>query len=338
LFFIRAGAIYEGLVSVSSPQPEPDLGDPELMSRLVLSYDPATVPENPYGDPPLDAVLREYRQRLGDTSLLVPVAAMRCVRALIALSQGPALLVVGDKGTSRIEEIVQRTVPQRPQHGGAFSMDVNLHAIGRYVENLGGGALHTQQLDRHFKVAALLTGGPADSFPETRLAFRDAMDAFSPFDYHRLSMYSRKQEYEMPPDFVMALLKLGDWDPYVLAYYARSLARQADKMSDVMKLEVKRALERTWESFFPMSQDVAFEIANVFSSLNLRKDALRFYGESLKLNGPHHITLHNMGLCMYLLGQPEEALKFMDQSLEMKPDYGHARDWRNRIQAELSGS
>ena len=44
-----------------------------------------------------------------------------------------------------------------------------------------------------------------------------------------------------------------------------------------------------------------------------------------------------MGLCLYFLQQPQEALRFMDRSLEVKPDYARAREWRNRLLAETGG-
>ena len=92
-----------------------------------------------------------------------------------------------------------------------------------------------------------------------------------------------------------------------------------------------------WDNFYPMGADVAFEIARILAALQLPLDALRYYKESLRLFGPHHATFYNMGICLYQLQQPQEALRFMDRSLALKPDYARAREWRNRLQAELGG-
>lgn len=44
-----------------------------------------------------------------------------------------------------------------------------------------------------------------------------------------------------------------------------------------------------------------------------------------------------MGLCLYYLQQPMEALRFMERCLAVKPDYARAREWRNRLRAETGG-
>lgn len=337
LFFVKEGSLHEGMVTALSSQDEPDRADPQMLGRLTFQYGQRRAAEPYYGEPALDGLLREYRDHLGDTAVLVPIGAIRCLDNLAALSGGRLLLVSADKGVTGMEEIVALAEPHRARHGDCFSMDVNFHALGRYVEARGGLALFPIQRDRHLKTTAFVLGGPPGAFPESSLAFRESLESFSPFDYYRLSSRVRKGYPEPPLEFILSLLKLADWDYQFVVTYAPVIARQAAQASDGLKWELRRALDAVWENFYPMGVDLAFEIGRILAAMQLPLDALRYYKESLRLVGPHHATFYNMGLCLYFLQQPQEALRFMDRSLALKSDYPRAREWRNRLLAETGG-
>jgi hypothetical protein len=336
LFFVKDGTLHEGLVTTLSSQPEPDPADPGVLGRLTTRYSQRPATAGYYGEPALDATLEEYRDRLGDTAVLVPIGAIRCLDHLARLSDGRLLLVSADKGVTGVEEIVRQAEPHRVRHGDCFSMDVNFHALGRYVAARGGHALFPLR-DRNLKTTAFLLGGPAEAFPESRLAFRESLESFSPFDYHRVSSGIRKDYAEPPLEFILSLLKLGDWDYQFLVRYAPVIAREAAQATEGVKWELRRALDAVWDNFYPMGVDVAFEIGRILAAMHLPLDALRYYKESLRIAGAHHATFYNMGLCLYHLQQPAEALRFMDRSLALKPDYPRAREWRNRLRAETGG-
>jgi tetratricopeptide (TPR) repeat protein len=336
LFFVKDGALHEGLVTTLSSQDEPDLTDPRVLGRLTTRYGQRPAAAAYYGEPALDATLQDYRDRLGDTALLVPIGAIRCLDHLARLSDGRLLLLSADKGVTGVEEIVRQAEPHRVRHGDCFSMDVNFHALGRYVEARGGHAFFPLR-DRNLKTTAFLLGGPAAAFAESRLAFRDAVESFSPFDYHRVSSGIRKDYAEPPLEFILSLLKLGDWDYQFLVRYAPVIAREAARATEGVKWELRRALDAVWDNFYPMGVDVAFEIGRILAAMHLPLDALRYYKESLRIAGAHHATFYNMGLCLYYLQQPAEALRFMERSLAIKPEYPRAREWRNRLRAEIGG-
>jgi hypothetical protein len=138
LFFVKEGALHEGRVTTLSSQEEPDHNDPQMLGRLTTRYSQRPAVEPYYGEAALDVLLHEYRDRLGDTAVLVPIGAIHCFENLARLSGGRLLLVSADKGVTGVEEIVAQAEPHRVRHGDCFSMDVNFHAIGRYVEARGG--------------------------------------------------------------------------------------------------------------------------------------------------------------------------------------------------------
>ena len=332
LFFVSDGALLEGLVTTLSSREEKDLTEPGLLSRLTTRYGQRPANADYYGDDALDGLLREYRDGLGETAVLVPIGALRCLEHLQAMAGGRLLLVSADKGVTGFQEIVRQSEPHRVRHGDCFSMDVNFHAIGRWVEARGGQALLPVR-DRQLKTTAFVLGdGP---FPESRHAYRESLESFSPFDYHRVSSGVRKAYAEPPLEFILSLLKLGDWDYQFLVRYAPVIAREAATATEGVRWELRRALEAVWEHYYPMGVDVAFEIGRILAAMSLPLDALRYYKESLRIAGAHHATFYNMGLCLYHLQQPQDALRFMEKSLELKPGYPRAREWRNRLRAEL---
>lgn len=339
VFWIRSGVLHEGRATLLSSRQADELADPEALERLTVRYEqrPASFPC--YDDETLDRVLAGYASRLGDTSLLFPIGALRAVRSLAALAGGRLLLVSGDKGYTQESELLARGDPLLTLHGGGcFSMMVNYHAIGLYLREMGGQVLHSASHDKRLKVSAFLLGGAEGAFPETASAFRQAIDGFSPADYYVLASGLHKDQPPPPLGLILSLVKLGGFDPHLLLRFAGPLAQQAHDAPEPQRLELLRALEKCWEHFYPMDADLPFELGRIYAALERPADALRFYLESLKLYGEHQATLFNAGLCLCRLQRPREALRLMERALAVKEDYAPAREWRVKIQDELAGS
>ena len=130
LFSIVNGQLYERLSTIHSPQPEPNLTDPELISRIEISYDNQLVTTGPYAEAVFNQILADYRQRLANTDILFPILALRCLNRWRELAGGRLLLISGDKGYSREEDLSFLEEPYIATHGPVFSMMVNYHALG----------------------------------------------------------------------------------------------------------------------------------------------------------------------------------------------------------------
>jgi tetratricopeptide (TPR) repeat protein len=217
-------------------------------------------------------------------------------------------------------------------------MMVNYHAIGLYFRERGGFPLHAPSRDTHLKVSAFVLGGDEPAFPETRLAYDEAVAGFGPYDYHALLHGLGKEKTTLPLESILALLKLSEWDYHVVLYFAGAIAAKVKEASSLLRRDLLKALEEVDAHFYPMDRDLPFEIARILGALDRPLEALRHYLQSLKLYGEHHATLFNAGLCCYRLERPQEALDLMKRALEVKTDYGPAREWRNRLEGELKGS
>jgi hypothetical protein len=336
-FWIKGGALAESLVTTASTQKEKDgLPDPETLKRISTRYEQRPVEDDYYDDEAMNRILAAYRTRLGDTSFLFPIGALKGIRTLMAMASGRLLLLSGDKGYTHEDELTVRSDPQMALHGG-FSMMVNYHAIGLYFRERGGLALHSSSRDKRLKVSAFLTGAPEAMLAETRSAFHQAIDGFGPCEYFTLVTGLRKELPAPSLDVLLGLLRIGEGDPHLISLVSVPLAEQAKKAPDPVRRELVRVLEQAWDYFYPMDHDLPFELGRIYSGLERPLDALRCYLESLRLYKEHPATLFNAGLCLYRLQRPQEALTLMERALKVEEGYGPAREWRIRLQSELAG-
>ena len=271
------------------------------------STSPSAVSGAYYGDARLDAILESYRRDLGDTVFLFPVGALRAAAALLEISRGQLLLLCGDKGVSREEDLRGRGEPAMVRHRGCFSFSVNLHAIGRYFEEAGGFALHTDQPRPRIQVSAFLCGYDPAALAETRQAFHDATGGFGPGDFHTLAVAMCEQKPPQPLDVMLSVLKLAAFDAEVLYSYREALVAAARGARPAQQEELRRALARVWEGFYSLHKDVPFELARISFAMSQAEDALRYCQESLRLFGESAQTLVMQGYGCAMLGRAAEA-------------------------------
>ena len=112
-----------------------DPGDPDLIGQVELSYQRRAAAPGYYEEPAWNAVLEHYRDSLPDTAILFPISALRCIERLKALTEGRMMLLIGDMGQSREEDLIGRTEPDLNVHG-SFSLMVNYDALGRAVRHM----------------------------------------------------------------------------------------------------------------------------------------------------------------------------------------------------------
>ena len=100
-FTVRDGQLFEQLVTL-----EADVGgtDPD---RLTVRYEPSPTTADHYDDAEWNAILRAYGDGLADTTVLLPVGALRCIDRLSRLAGGQLLVISADKGYHLAQAYVQ---------------------------------------------------------------------------------------------------------------------------------------------------------------------------------------------------------------------------------------
>jgi len=367
IFQVDNGILKEGLVSTGSKEmEEPDPLDPEIIGRLenLYKYNPISTGyyDQEDGDElHFQRILQWYEDYFKDNeqgaSFLVPVGALRALRRLTALSSGRAVVISGDKGNNNPEQFVGLMDPHIAVHG-SFSLMVNYHAIGTYFASKGGFCLHNHQEEASLKVSCFVlcpetedaadtfTAGEMDELNDDRLSkypflsnnFKEAVTSFGPNDFFVLQK-SLKEDAESPPlRAVVALLKLGDWDPDVFFKFRDVILNSAPSCGQKLRNDLCRGIPRVWENYYAMDteKDIAFEIGRFYYGIRDYGNALKYYSISTEQIGPHHVTYHNQGLCFYSKGMLEDALKNFAKSKDMNADYVKARNWHQKVLKELN--
>lgn len=330
LFRIEGGKVQEGLVSLRCPAGESlDLTSPALLSQLAADYSYRPLDSAPYPhEPILGALLEEYRGALADTDLLIPSAALRCVRWLSGLSNGRLLLVASDKGFTHLDEMFFSR-GDHVQYHGSFSCMVNFHAIGRFVAQLGGTALLGSKRHLSLKTAAFVLGLPEARLPVTRHAFTEHAERLGPCDYYRLISSHRTAGASIEP--ILALLYLSRFDPDVFCQQSGALVQLAGSLSGPLRDELLSIMKRIRARHYPIGCDLPFELSRVYLALGRPREALRCCQDSLRIYGEHAITWCNAGICHACNEEPEEALRCLRRALDLEPDHATARAWLARL-------
>jgi hypothetical protein len=314
---VRAGLLQEALVTAVSSRQEEALDDPGMLERLTLHWEGEPLSSvHVYDDPVTNRVLAGYA-RLSDTSLLIPVGALRCIRTLMDWSRGRLLLVSGDKCFTTEEELASKGDPVLAVHGGSVSFTVNCDAIAAWFAAAGGEALLPSRLDYQFKVAAFMAGLPEPA--ETRAAYAREIDAFGPGEYFHLSYTLRKEHASPSPEVMLAAFRLGDWDPEMVVGCRQALTQKGKSAPAWFKQELSRGLDLAWERAFPLHRDVAMDLAWIALANNQPRQAIRFAQESLRLFGTSGIGLAVVGLAYATLGDNASALRYAERALQIEP-------------------
>ena len=335
-FYLENGELYERLVTLSTSQPPAEINTPELLKHLKVTYNNHPVTNPYYNDPDFNQILQDYQQQLTHTTLIFPAAALQCIRNLRHLSRERLLLLSADKGYSQTSALQNRGDPKIAHHG-SFSMMVNYHAIGQYIQNQGGQFLTTTHRHSSLDICAFLLGNSPNNYLETQLAYHEAIEKSSPDDFFTLKKGIEKNYQTLNLNQILAYLRLSYWDANIFWGCFPTLMQQVESASESMQEAVYLAIQQVWDNYYPIGEkrNLAFALGTLLSQMQYYPQALQYFDYSLQLYGADADTLYNMGICHYHLEELEEALEQISLSLELKPEFAAAKRMEIHLQKIL---
>lgn len=332
-FKVAGGQLFETLVTLSTPQKEQDSSNPEILSRMEISFDQNPVNGEYYAERDWNRLLHDYVRRLPGTQFLFPTAALQCIRNLHRLSKGHMLLLSGDRGYSRDEALLHgQGAPAMAVHG-SISMMVDYQIVGEYCRNLGAEVLHPARNAQSLNVSAFIFGASPNSVVETREVYVEAIEKFGPDDFSVLKEGVDKIYDALTLDQILAFLRLSCWDYKRFWQCLPALTKHLPNITDEQKQSLHEAIFMVWDSYLPIGEenDLAFEMGTLLLEMAFYTEALKFLQHSVELYGISAGTAYNMGVCCYYLGELEQAFDYVNQALELEPAF----DVASSLHAEL---
>lgn len=336
LFLIENGQISESQVTLASPQAEPNLNEPEILSQLEVSYTQRAINGDFYEEAGFNELLKDYQHTLTDTYLLFPHIALQCLNHLRRLCGDRLLLLSADKGFSREEDLLFRGEPGIALHGNCFSLMVNYHAVGQYVQQQGGLSLTTPHRHNSIDICAAVFGEHPHNYPETCLAFNSAIVQNNPDDFFTLRQILTEHYDALSIEHILAYLRLSGWDGAVFMDCFSVIMAKLEGLASSMQDELLWAARNIWENYYPIGEqrDLPFYLGMLLYSLEYFPEALEYLEHSREIYGDDPNTIYNMGMCYYRLRQLDRAMDCMTKTLELNPEFEAAKAMRIKLKSE----
>jgi len=323
LFKLEKGKLYEGRISVSLPRSEKETLKPEWIMDLQTRYDyvPVLNPATYYSTiPDCNFLLQDYTNEFENASFLLPLGGVESLRYFAALTNDRLLMVAADQGVATQEQVREWGEPKIFKHA-SFSMGVSYHLLEKFYRRKGGFGLLTQLPDPTYVVMSGVLGGRRVKFPNTTLAFSQQVDRFEPADYWRLTRFTAEQLDQLPLNYLLLLLKFGNWDPVNFSFFFPYLEKKLAAASDQEKNTLRWGIQKTWENFYSVGSEEGAFIMNLGVVLFRLKDyrrALFFFEKALELTGENEIILMNLAKCSRRVGDLRQANLYFQQALLYK--------------------
>lgn len=293
--------VAKGIVDVAEP-------NPALLKELYAKYEYVPLKENEtyYPDQFQEAVLQDYAGTLESIPFTLPVAAFQTLSYFKRMSGGHMFLLAGDQGVSNEQQLRNAQEPVVSVQGG-ISMSVSYHAIAKYVVKQGGAAWLTTHPDPLFVTIAAAFGGGKEFHSETTMAFEDTFEYFQPSDYWRLTCCS-EQEWTHPSiEYLLLLVKLGNWDPLNFHAFFTAIRHQLPEASQNTQSALVETIKLVWDHFYPVTKeegDFLMNLGVLLFELKQPADALIFFERALIVNGGNAQIHQNIAACRRFLQRP----------------------------------
>jgi tetratricopeptide (TPR) repeat protein len=328
-FSVRDGMLFENLVTIRSPTPSRGMqlsGEP--LRDLQVSLESQPTHSDYYAEPALDAILDGYRQRLDNVIVLFPIEGLRCLRFFHELSPHGAMFLIGDIGTAREVDLSEQAAGGISTDSN-FWLSVNFHALGHYIQGLGGTVLHPPGRHANLNVSAFMLGQSPTDFGETRLAYDAAIGQDGPDDFSVLTRVLTDRVETMNRSQLLAFLRSTAFDP---DYFVRCVPLLLDSLPDMSwagAQDIRLAADEAWQMYYPIGDtsdisDLAAGLGVLLYTIGDYARALEYFLQSLELVGMDARTTYNVALCMNRLERPAEARTWLKKTLELDPEHEKA--------------
>ncbi|MGA8164764.1 MAG: hypothetical protein WB791_07050 [Waddliaceae bacterium] len=338
VYRINNKTLQEGRINLSIDKKyatDSDLNNIDI-NKVNMSMDFSNAPKNVYADPIIDTILQEYQYSLTETSFTFPIAHFSVIRNLMSISSDKLLLIVSDNGYCHLSEIEGRLKPRIATHGGAFSMMVNFHALGKFVEACGGDYWH-QQVREGIKTSVFSIGTHFKELPFTRKAIKDFIYEFGPGDFFNFHKHLTKTKDKCDLRTIISHINFSRWDPKIFNLFVHKIIKEIKSTHHGLienLLDLSRKIAKNIYSM-PGAHETCFNIAQFLYSINHGKDAIFYYKKYIEHHAKDFTVMYNIGLCYVAMGEDRQALKSFKEAAEFDAFSKDVADWISWLEEKV---
>ncbi|NMF05674.1 tetratricopeptide repeat protein [Clostridium beijerinckii] len=337
-FYVNKGEIYEGVITITSPDEKGDPNDKSILAGLDYYYTDKKIDGNSYyEDKNLNDVLMHYKNSLEDTAFYMPIIGLRCISRLRKLFNDDVILISADKGYKNEESMDKNYHPFLSKHG-CISMTVNFHAIELYFKGLGGKAIHSIYEHENINVSLFMASNSDNDFIETSMAYNEIIESVGPDDFYIMKKAIMPLSSSLTTKELLTFLRFTVWDSRTLLELYNILIERIENEENFPKDELADAINKVWEYYFPIGEegDLGYYFGSILGYLGYDNDALKLLESSLEFYGECPETNYEIALCYYNLQQLDKALEYTEKSIELDPDFEQGKNLKNIIEDILS--
>ncbi len=324
-----------GLKEGQDPRRVEDLGE-----KIKLTFN--------YRADQMSTLTEEWRTVLGrykgfvDTYFPFPTGSMKFLDRLRGWSEIGAVLLVADKAFVNESQLRDLEEPELVPHGGGFSFNANVHALGWLAEEWGGLGWHTSARDGTLDLSHLIVPAVGTAFPQNfmEMGYRmKSLEAFHAVDRFRIKESVDEAIGRPSLRLSLDLLRLAGFDPQV--FYELSdhilIGLDDEEIEEEAMAELESVLHRCLVAVFPVGEDVdmAFEIGRVAYRIENYVLSHQAFELSLEQFGPDPKTYFNIGLGWFYRQNWKKAEQAFAQALMFDPDYRDAEAWVEKTRRHI---
>ncbi|OOM81403.1 hypothetical protein [Clostridium sp. BL-8] len=337
-FYVNSGELFEGLITVTSPQEKDDPEDKSILSGLDYYYSDKKIEGNDYyEDENFNNVLLYYKNSLEDTAFYMPIIGLRCISRLRKLFNDDIILISADKGYKNEEAMYKNYHPFLSKHG-CISMTVNFHAIELYFKGLGGKVIHSLYEHENINVSLFLFSESKHEFIETLMAYNEVIETIGPDDFYKMKKAVMPLSKSLTTRELLTFLRFTVWDARTLLELYNILLERIEVEENFPKAELIDAINKVFEYYFPIGEegDLGYYFGSILGYLGHDEDALKFFEASLEFYGECPETNYEIALCYYNLQEIDRALEYTQKSLSLDSDFEEGKNLKSMIENILS--
>ncbi len=200
--------------------------------------------------------------------------------------------------------------------------------------------LHPTGPSDHLNISAFMFGDLPGDFIETRQAYAEAIEKFGPDDFFTLKAGVAQIYDALTLDEILSFMRLSCWDYKRFCESLPAVKKHLPDMTNLQKQQLHEAILKVWDSYLPIGEDsdLAFELGTLLLEMEFHAEALEFLQRSVDLYEIAPGTAYNVAVCYYNLGQMDQALNYVNQALDLDPEFAEGKTLRAEVESAFSSS